>query len=340
MIQEAITELIKSHDMNYETAEAVMDEIMSGKATPSQISAFLTSLHMKGETIEEITACASVMRKHCEKFTNEEAEVIDIVGTGGDCAGTFNISTIASIVASACGVKVAKHGNRAASSKCGTADVLENLGVNLSADEQISRKALHELGICFLFAQKYHTAMRYVGGVRREIKIPTVFNVLGPLANPARANLQLLGVYEEHFVEPLARVLAKLGVKRGMVVYGQDHLDEISMSAKTTVCEFVDDVFQTYELDPEQYGFKLCAKEDLVGGTPQENAEIARAILCGQRGPKRDAVIINAAAAIHIAKQISMEEAIILANQAIDEGKAMKQLDAFICASNEKIKEL
>lgn len=334
MIQEAIGTLVKNEDLTYDTAAAVMDEIMSGTATDAQKAAFLTALHMKGETIDEITACAAIMRKHCAVFDNTVPEIIDIVGTGGDCAGTFNISTLASIVSSAAGAKVAKHGNRAASSKCGTADVLENLGVNLMADAEVSKKSLEELGICFLFAQKYHTAMRFVGAVRKEIKIPTVFNLLGPLSNPAKANLQLLGVYNKDLVEPLAKVLSKLGVKRGMVVHGNDGLDEISMCAATTVCEFNEGTFESYELDPTKYGFTLCKTEDLVGGTPEENAKIAKDILGGQKGAKRDAVVLNAAAALHITNQISIEEGIKLAEEVIDSGKAMEQLNKFIEVTN------
>lgn len=334
MIQEAIGTLTKHGDLTYDAAAAVMDEIMSGTATDAQKAAFLTALHMKGETIDEITACAAIMRKHCAVFDNTIPEVIDIVGTGGDCAGTFNISTLASIVSSAAGAKVAKHGNRAASSKCGTADVLENLGVNLMAEAEVSKKTLEEIGICFLFAQKYHTAMRFVGAIRKEIKIPTVFNMLGPLANPAKANLQLLGVYNKDLVEPLAKVLSKLGVKRGMVVYGNDGLDEISMCTTTTVCEFKDGNFETYELDPVKYGFTLCKAEDLVGGTPEENAQIAKEILSGQKGAKRDAVVLNAAAALHITNQISIEEGIKIAEEIIDSGKAMEQLEKFIATTN------
>ncbi|MDD3367718.1 MAG: anthranilate phosphoribosyltransferase [Lachnospiraceae bacterium] len=330
MIQEAITKLVNKENLDYNTTAAVMDEIMSGEATPAQISAFLTSMHMKGETIDEITACATIMRKHCGEFHNPVAEAIDIVGTGGDCAGTFNISTVASLVASAAGAHVAKHGNRAASSKCGTADVLEQLGVNLKTEAENSEKALQDIGLCFLFAQKYHTAMRFVGGVRKEIKFPTVFNILGPLANPAKANLQLLGVYDESLVEPLAHVLSNLGVKRAMVVYGQDRLDEISMSAKTTVCEVDNGTFKTYEINPQDYGFALCQKEDLVGGTPEENAEIAKQILAGVKGPKRDAVVLNAAAALHITNQISIEEGIKLAEEVLDSGKAAAQLKKFV----------
>lgn len=334
MIEQAIGKVFRNEDLDYQMAEQVMDEIMSGTATDAQKAAFLTAFHMKGETIEEITACANVMRKHCEAVT-PNFDVIDIVGTGGDCAGTINISTLSSIVVSAAGAKVAKHGNRAASSKCGTADLLEALGVNLAPDASVSLKSLEEIGICFLFAQKYHIAMRFVGGVRREIKIPTVFNLLGPLANPARANLQLLGVYDEKLVEPLAKVLSKLGVKRGMVVHGLDGLDEISMSSKTKVCEFSNDSFKNYELNPEDYGFTMCNKEDLVGGTPEENAKIALEILNGEKGPKTDAVIFNAAAALHIALEVTIEEGILLAKEAIESKKALNQLEKFVVITNQ-----
>ncbi len=335
MILEAISKVSNNEDLSYEVAEKVLDEIMTGESTPAQNAAFLTALHMKGETIDEVTASASVLRKHCGKFEYNVDETIDIVGTGGDCAGTINISTIASLIASAAGAHVAKHGNRAASSKCGTADCLEALGVKIDTDEVHSKKALEEAGMCFLYAQKYHPAMRFVGGVRREIKIPTMFNILGPLANPAKANLQLFGVYKEELVEPLAHVLYNLGVKRGMVVYGMDGLDEISMSAKTKVCDFVDGNFEIYELDPRDYGFELCNKEDLVGGTPEENAKIARDILNGAKGPKTDAVVLNAAAALHITNQISIEEGVKLAKEALETGAAAKQLESLINITNE-----
>lgn len=335
MIQEAITILIRNEDLNYETAKTVMDEIMEGKATPAQMSAYLTALHMKGETIEEITASANGMRKHSLK-AEHNMEVIDIVGTGGDQAGTINISTLASVIASTAGARVAKHGNRAASSKCGTADVLEALGVNLMIEPEKSIKILEEIGICFLFAQKYHTAMKYVAGVRKEIKIPTIFNILGPLANPASANLQLLGVYDERLVDPLAKVLKNLGIKRGMVVFGQDGLDEISMSAPTTVCEIQNDNFAKYEITPEQFGFKRCLKEDLAGGEPEENARIALNILQGEKGPKRDAVILNAGAALHITHQVSIEKGILIAEEMLDSGRVLNQLEKLIFLTNKQ----
>ena len=311
----------------------VMNEIMEGVATDAQKASFLTALNMKGETIEEITAAAKVMREHCERFLND-MDVLEIVGTGGDGSNSINISTLASIVASSVGIPVAKHGNRAASSKCGTADCLEALGVKIDLEPERSKEILNELNICFLFAQKYHTAMRYVGGVRKDMGIRTLFNCLGPLANPAGASMQLLGVYGKALVEPLARVLANLGVKSAMVVYGEDKMDEISLSAPTYVCEFINDDFKTYEIKPEDYGFTRCKKEDLEGGTPQENAEIVRRILQGEQGPKTDIVLLNAGAAIHIAKGCSIEEGIAIARDAIDSGKAYKQLEKFIELSN------
>lgn len=333
MIKEAIAKVTQKEDLSNEMMTEVMNEIMEGVATDAQKASFLTALNMKGETIEEITAAAKVMREHCERFLND-MDVLEIVGTGGDGSNSINISTLASIVASSVGIPVAKHGNRAASSKCGTADCLEELGVKIDLEPEKSKEILNELNICFLFAQKYHTAMRYVGGVRKDMGIRTLFNCLGPLANPAGASMQLLGVYGKALVEPLARVLANLGVKSAMVVYGEDKMDEISLSAPTYVCEFINDDFKTYEIKPEDYGFTRCKKEDLEGGTPQENAEIVRRILQGEQGPKTDIVLLNAGAAIHIAKGCSIEEGIAIARDAIDSGKAYKQLEKFIELSN------
>ena len=333
MIKEAIAKVTQKEDLTNEMMTEVMNEIMEGVATDAQKASFLTALNMKGETIEEITAAAKVMREHCERFLND-MDVLEIVGTGGDGSNSINISTLASIVASSVGIPVAKHGNRAASSKCGTADCLEALGVKIDLEPEKSKEILNELNICFLFAQKYHTAMRFVGGVRKEMGIRTLFNCLGPLANPAGASMQLLGVYGKALVEPLARVLANLGVKSAMVVYGEDKMDEISLSAPTFVCEYINGEFKTYEIKPEDYGFTRCKKEDLEGGTPQENAEIVRRILQGEQGPKTDIVLLNAGAAIHIAKGCSIEEGIAIARDAIDSGKAYKQLEKFIELSN------
>lgn len=300
MIKEAIIKLSQKQDLTYDEAVAVMDEIMSGGASAVQMSAYLTALSLKGETIDEITASAEGMRKHCIKLLPDQ-EVLEIVGTGGDHSDSFNISTTASIVVAAGGISVAKHGNRAASSKCGAADVLEALGVKISLPPEKSKEILDKIGICFLFAQNYHIAMKYVAPIRKELGIRTVFNILGPLANPAGASMQVMGVYDESLVCPLAEVLSKLGVKSAVVVYGEDCLDEISMSAPTHVCEVKNGTFRSYIIQPEDFGLKRCAKEELRGGTPQENAAITRAILQGEKGAKRDAVVLNAAAGLYVA---------------------------------------
>ena len=331
MIKEAIIKLSQKQDLTYEEAEQVMNEIMEGQATDVQKSAYLTALSMKGETIDEITASAAGMRAHCIKLLHN-MDVLEIVGTGGDGANSFNISTTSAMVIPAAGVRVAKHGNRAVSSKSGAADVLEALGVKIDLPPERSAELLKEIQICFLFAQNYHIAMKYVAPIRKELGIRTVFNILGPLSNPAGANMELMGVYEQELVEPLAQVMAKLGVVRGMVVYGQDKLDEISMSAPTSVCEIRDGWFQSYEITPEQFGYTRCSKEELAGGTPEENAEITKAILRGEeRGAKRCAVCLNAGAAIYIAgKAQSMEEGVRMAEKIIDDGSAMKKLEQFI----------
>ena len=337
MIKEAIVKLAAKQNLDYETAEASMDEIMGGKASPVQMSAFLTAMAMKGETIEEITACAAGMRKHCVRLLHDQ-DVLEIVGTGGDHSNSFNISTTSSLVISAAGVPVAKHGNRAASSKSGAADVLEALGVKITIDPAKSAEVLKKIGLCFLFAQNYHLSMKYVAPVRKELGIRTIFNILGPLTNPAGANMELMGVYDEALVEPLARVLANLGVKKAMVVYGQDGLDEISMSAPTTVCEVKDGEFLSYVITPEQFGFTRCSKDELIGGSPQDNAQIALAILKGEKGPRRDAVVLNSAAAIHIAKGISIEDAIREAQEVIESGKFRPIQEEHILVSGEQAK--
>lgn len=335
MIKEAIIKLTNKEDLPYEMAEKVMDEIMSGKASELQIGAYLVALSMKGETIDEITASAKGMRNHAVKLLHD-LDVLEIVGTGGDKSNSFNISTTSAIVLAAAGVPVAKHGNRAASSKCGAADVLEALGVNINISPEKSKEILEKIGICFLFAQKYHLAMKYVAPVRKELAIRSVFNILGPLSNPAGASMQLMGVYNEALVEPLAEVLLRLGVKKAMVVYGKDGLDEISLSAPTKVCEIRNGWFKSYTINPEDYGFRLCEKSELVGGTPEENANITRAILSGEKGAKRDAVVLNSAAALYIAKDnISISDAIKTVEEVIERGTAMKKLEEFIKLSNE-----
>lgn len=335
MIKEAIHKLAKKQDLTYEEAETVMNEIMSGSASPVQMSSYLTALSLKGETIDEITGSASGMRANCIKLLHN-MDVLEIVGTGGDGANSFNISTTASIVISACGVPVAKHGNRAASSKCGAADVLEALGVNINVSPEKSQQLLSDINICFLFAQNYHIAMKYVAPIRKELGIRTVFNVLGPLSNPAGANMELMGVYDEKLLYPLARVMQNLGVKKGMVVYGEDKLDEISISAETKVCEIEGDELKTYTIKPEDFGYERSDKTELTGGYPSENAEITRNILKGaDNGAKKNAVCLNAGAALYIAgKAESIYEGVKMAEECIKNGSAYKQLEKFIQESN------
>lgn len=335
MIKEAIYKLVNGEDLSYEMAEGVMDEIMSGEASQIHMGAYLTGLRMKGETIDEITASAAGMRKHGTKLLHD-MDVLEIVGTGGDEANTFNISTTAGLVVSAAGIPVAKHGNRSVSSKCGAADVLEALGANISINPAQSAMILKEIGFCFMFAQTYHSAMRFVAPVRRELGIRTIFNILGPLANPAGANFELMGVYDDSLVEPLAQVLLKLGVKRAIVVHGQDGLDEISLSAPTTCCEIRDGKLSSYVITPEELGLVRCSKEALVGGDPAENAAITKAILDGERSPKRDAVVLNAAACIYMVRDgITLKEAVGIAEEVIDSGKAKEQLEKYIQLSNQ-----
>ena len=333
MIKEAIVKIVSKEDLTYDEAYAVMNEIMSGETTPTQNAAFLASLSTKSakaETTSEISGCAAAMRDHATKVETG-MDVLEIVGTGGDNAHSFNISTTSALVAAAGGVKVAKHGNRAASSKCGTADCFEALGVNIEQSPERCVELLKEVGMCFFFAQKYHTSMKYVGAIRRELGFRTVFNILGPLTNPASPTMQLLGVYDEYLVEPLAQVLIDLGVKRGMVVYGTDKLDEISLSSPTKVCEIKDGWFKTYTITPEQFGLERCTKDELKGGTPAENAAITRAILAGEKGAHRNAVLMNAGAALYIAgKADSMNDGIKLAAELIDSGKAAKTLENFV----------
>ncbi len=337
MIKEAIVKIVNKGDLSYDEAYAVMNEIMSGETSPTQNAAFLAALSTKSakaETIDEIAGCAAAMREHALKL-DTDMELFEIVGTGGDNAHSFNISTTSALVAAAGGMKVAKHGNRAASSKCGTADCLEALGVNIEQSPEKCKELLEKVGMCFFFAQKYHTSMKYVGAIRKELGFRTVFNILGPLTNPGSPKYQLLGVYDEYLVEPLTKVLMSLGVKRGMTVYGKDKLDEISLSAPTTVCEFKDGWYKTYTIAPEDFGLKRCEKSELVGGSPEENAEITRAILSGEKGAKRDAVLMNAGAALYIGgKAETMAEGVALAGQLIDSGAALKVLEGLIEISN------
>lgn len=337
MIKEAIVKIVNKEDLSYGEAYAVMNEIMGGETSATQNAAFLAALSTKSaraETKDEIAGCAAAMREHAKKVETG-MEVMEIVGTGGDNAGSFNISTTSALVAAAGGVKIAKHGNRAASSQCGTADCLEALGVNIRQSPKKCVELLEKAGMCFFFAQEYHTSMKYVGAIRKELGFRTVFNILGPLTNPARPALQLLGVYDEYLIEPLAQVLTELGVRRGMVVYGRDKLDEISLGAPTSVCEIKDGWIKNYTIKPEDFGMERCRREDLSGGTPQENAHITLSLLDGERGAKRNAVLLNAGAALYIGgKAESMKEGIALAGELIDSGKARKTLEDVIRISN------
>ena len=337
MIKEAIVKIVSKEDLTYDEAYAVMNEIMGGETTPTQNAAFLAALSAKSaraETTDEIAGCAAAMRDHATRV-DTGMDIFEIVGTGGDNAHSFNISTTSALVAAAGGMKVAKHGNRAASSQCGTADCLEALGVNIQQSPAKCIELLSEVGMCFFFAQKYHTSMKYVGAIRKELGFRTVFNILGPLTNPGSPSMQLLGVYDGYLVEPLAQVLVDLGVKRGMVVYGMDKLDEISLSAPTKVCEIRDGWFKSSIITPEDFGFERCTKDDLKGGTPAENAAITRAILGGEKGHKRNAVLMNAGASLYIGgKADSMRDGIALAADIIDSGKALVTLEKFIEVSN------
>ena len=337
MIKEAIVKIVNKGDLTYDEAYTVMNEIMSGETSPTQNSAFLAALSTKSaraETTDEIAGCAAAMRDHATQVETG-MDVFEIVGTGGDNAQSFNISTTAALVAAAGGVKVAKHGNRAASSLSGTADCLEALGVNIQQSPERCVELLKEVGMCFFFAQKYHTSMKYVGPIRKELGFRTVFNILGPLTNPGHPTMQLLGVYDEYLVEPLAQVLVNLGIKRGMVVYGLDKLDEISLSAPTKICEIRDGWFRSTTIAPEDFGFERCTKDDLKGGTPAENAQITRDILSGAKGHKRNAVLLNAGASLYIAgKADTFADGVKLAAELIDSGKAAATLEKFIEVSN------
>jgi anthranilate phosphoribosyltransferase len=339
MIKEAIEKIVSKEDLTYDEAYTTMREIMSGETSPTQNAAFLAALSTKStkaETIDEISGCAAAMRELATPVEHEGTETLEIVGTGGDRSNTFNISTTAALICAGAGAKVTKHGNRAASSKCGTADCLEALGVNLDQDPDKVRAELASCGMSFLFAQRYHAAMRYVGPIRKELGIRTVFNILGPLTNPAKPAFFLLGVYDGYLVEPIAKVLSNLGVRRALVVYGEDRMDEISLSAPTSVCELKDGYYRTFEIKPEDYGFMRCKKEDLLGGTPEENAATVRSILEGKdKGPKRDAAVLNAGAALYVAELAgSIADGVKLAEKTIDSGAALATLDAFIEESN------
>ena len=339
MIKEAIEKIVMKEDLTYHEAYTVMREIMEGKTSATQNAAFLAALSTKSakaETIDEISGCAEAMRELATPVEHPGMDVLEIVGTGGDRANTFNISTTTALVCAEAGAKVAKHGNRAASSQCGTADCLEAIGVNIEQDPDTCRRLLDEVGMCFLFAQKYHPAMRFVGAIRRELGFRTVFNILGPLTNPARPAAYLLGVYDEYLVEPIAKVLSALGVRRAFVVYGQDRMDELSLSAPTTVCELRDGYYRSSVVTPEEFGFERCKKDELLGGTPDQNAATVRAILAGQeQGPKRDAVLLNAGFALVAAGIASdVDAGVQMAREVVASGAAVDRLNRLVEESN------
>lgn len=340
MIKEAIIKIVTKEDLSYDEAYSVMNEIMSGKTTPTQNAAFLAALSTKStraETIDEISGCAQAMRELATPVPHPGMKVLEIVGTGGDGAHSFNISTTSAFIIAAAGIKVAKHGNRAASSLSGTADCQEALGANIVQDPAKALQMLQDVGMCFLFAQKYHAAMKYVGPIRKELGFRTVFNILGPLTNPANPEYFLLGVYDEYLVEPVAKVLDKLGVQNALVVYGQDKLDEISASAPTVICELRNGYYRTTEIKPEDFGLKRGRKEDIVGGTPEENAQLTRDILSGkEQGTKRNIVLLNAGAAIYVGGgAASIADGVAKAAELIDNGAAYSKMEQYIKASNE-----
>ena len=335
MIKKALYDVVNGNNLSRDTMRAVMRQITEGWATAAQIGAFLSALRAKGETIDEITACAEVMREKSIKI-KPDTDVLDVVGTGGDELSTFNISTVSAFVISAGGINVAKHGNRSVSSKCGSADVLEALGVNIDISAQRSAEILKEVGLCFMFAPSYHASMKYAAPVRKELGIRTIFNIIGPLCSPAEANLQLLGVYDENLVEPLAQVLANLNVKRAMVVHGHDGLDEITLTTTTTVCEVAGGRLNSFFITPEQLGLNRCTLNDLTGGEAEENAAIARSILSGEPGPKRDIVVINSAFCLYMShNNITLRDCVKMAGDLLDNGKAMEKLNKFVELSNQ-----
>jgi len=327
MLREEIMYLMAGKDLSEEMTMQAFDKIMGGEVNDVQLSAFLTAISIKGESVEEITAAAKIMRKYCEKL-NHTQDSLDIVGTGGDKSNSFNISTTSSIVLSAAGIPVTKHGNRAATSKCGSADVLEALGINIDCTPEKSAELLNKTGFCFLFANKYHTAMRYVGPVRRQIGIKTIFNLIGPLSNPASPTYQLMGVFDEMWLEPLAQVLINVGLKNVAVVYGRDGLDEVSLSGETAVCEIIGGKMSKYVITPEQFGFERCTKADLLGGTAEENAEIAMSIFKGEKGHRRNVVVLNCMMAYHVVRpELPFDEVRRIIEDTIDSGKSLAKIE-------------
>ncbi|TYQ15461.1 UNVERIFIED_CONTAM: anthranilate phosphoribosyltransferase [Acetivibrio alkalicellulosi] len=335
MIKEVIAKLVEGIDLKEQEAIDSLNYIMDGNATQSQIGSFITALRMKGETIEEITGCAKVMRQKADKFTPEVEYYIDTCGTGGDGSNTFNISTATAFIAAAGGVTVAKHGNRSVSSKSGSADVLESLGININLSSKQVKECIEKVGIGFMFAPIFHKSMKYAAGPRKELGIRTIFNILGPLTNPANAKGQVLGVFNEKLTEPIANVLINLGVERAMVIHGLDGMDEITTTAQTKVSEVRDKRVVNYYIDPREYGFLLSTKEELTGGDTKQNVDIMLSIFNGDKGNKRDIVLLNSAAALYVGKAAeSIEEGIELAIEIIDSGKAMEKLNQLKDLSN------
>ena len=336
MIQEAIAKLVEKKNLTQQEAEQVMNEIMEGKATDAQIAAFLISLRMKGETIEEITACAKIMREKSSSIKPKADYLVDTCGTGGDKSGTFNISTAAAFVAAGAGVSVAKHGNKSVSSKCGSADVLAALGVNIQLEPKMVEKCIEETGIGFMFAPLFHPAMKYVVNARKETGVRTVFNILGPMTNPAGAKSQVIGVFNPALMKDIANVMKNLGSRHVMVVNG-DGLDEITIAGKTKVAELKDNKTRVYDINPEDYGFDISPLNEILGGDAQENANIITEVLKGAKGPKRDVVLLNAGAAIYVSgKALSLKEGIEAAKKSIDSGEALKKLEALKEFTNKK----
>lgn len=335
-MKEILSKLVAGNDLTKEEAMKAQEMILSGEATQSQIACFLTALRMKGETLDEITGLAMVLRDKANTISPKVDNYVDFVGTGGDCTYSFNISTTSAFVVAAAGVPVAKHGNRSISSKSGAGDVLEALGVNISADPDVVEKCVEEVGIGFMFAPHFNPAMKYVGPVRKEMGIRTVFNILGPLSNPSRAKAMVVGVYSPSLTEVIAGTMANLDVKRGFVVSGEDNMDEFTLTGSSTVSEIKDGKVETYEITPEQFGLKRCKIEDLQGGDGTVNAQITKGILSGkERGAKREIVLLNAGAALYIGgKAESIEEGIRIAGETIDSGKAMETLEAMVKATN------
>ncbi len=335
-MKQILAKLAQGQNLTREEAEEAQEKILTGQATEAQIAACLTALTVKGETLDEITGFATVLRNKANTISPKVPAYVDFVGTGGDCTYTFNVSTTSAFVVAAAGLPVAKHGNRSISSKSGAGDVLEKLGVNISADLSVVERCVETVGLGFMFAPHFNPAMRYVGKVRQELGFRTVFNILGPLSNPSRAKGMVVGVYSPKLTETMARVMAYLGVERAFLVSGCDNMDEITLTGETTISEIKDGEVHTYTVTPEQYGFTRCSLEELQGGDAEVNAQITKSILAGtETGPKRDIVLLNAGATLYIGgKAETVEEGIALAKEALESGKAMKVLEDLVAATN------